>query len=101
MGKLIYADVHEFEFDDRVLAHLQIVIGLKLRRREGFYFTFQNDGQQSLWIDPSTPLYFKYMGGRMPAVNRAWLQILSDSASTSRGLVLTSEPDASVSVNDR
>jgi hypothetical protein len=101
MGKLIYADVHEYEFDDRVLAHLQIVMGLKLRRREGFYFTFQNDGMQTLWIDPSTPLYFKYLGGRMPAINRAWLQVLSDSAATSRGLVLTNEPDGSKLGPDR
>ena len=38
MGQLIYASTFEARFDDRVLAHLQIVIVAKLRRQESFAF---------------------------------------------------------------
>jgi hypothetical protein len=43
MGKLVYAGTTEIGFEDRVLAHLQIVIGLKLRRKEGFFFSWRDD----------------------------------------------------------
>ncbi|MEF2975639.1 hypothetical protein V3W46_00275 [Subtercola sp. YIM 133946] len=44
MGKLVYGDSGtEIEFDDRVLTHLQIVIGAKLRRRESFFFSWKDD----------------------------------------------------------
>ncbi len=44
MGTLIYGDSGLIvDFDDRVLAHLQIVIGAKLRRHEGFFFTWKDD----------------------------------------------------------
>ncbi len=34
MGTLTYGTGLCFDFDDRTLAHLQVVMGLKLRRRE-------------------------------------------------------------------
>ena len=34
MGKLTYDSTMTVDFDDRVLAHLQLVIGAKLRRAE-------------------------------------------------------------------
>jgi hypothetical protein len=36
------------------------------------------------------------MGGRMPSVNRYWLEILSDSANSSQGLQVTAEPQVTV-----
>ena len=36
MGKLTYDSTLTVDFDDRVLAHLQLVIGAKLRRAESF-----------------------------------------------------------------
>lgn len=39
MGKFIYNGSVRVEIEDRTLAHLQAVIGRKLRRGEGFHFT--------------------------------------------------------------
>ena len=99
MGKLLYGDsLVEIQFDDRALAHLQIVIGAKLRRRESFFLSWRDDpsvgdGRSSIWIDAAIPLYFKYFGGRLPEINREWLELLTQSAHSSHGLQLMDEPD--------
>jgi hypothetical protein len=92
MGTLTYADV-DIEFDDRVLAHLQIVIVNKLRRRESFAMSWRDaddvgDGRSAIWIDPSIPLYFKFDGSRVPSIDREWLTALAESADSSRGLIV-------------
>ncbi len=100
MGKLLYGDSQvEIQFDDRALAHLQIVIGAKLRRRESFFLTWKDDpsvgdGRSSIWIDAAIPLYFKYFGSRMPEINRDWLELLTQSSHSSQGLQLVEEPFA-------
>lgn len=99
MGKLLYGTPPtEVDFDDRMLTHLQIVIGMKLRRGESFFFSWKHDahsdeGRTSLWMDPSIPLAFTYSGGRTPTVNRAWLELLSVSANSGSGLLSLPEPD--------
>ncbi|PPH40978.1 ATP-dependent DNA ligase, partial [Rathayibacter sp. AY1C9] len=99
MGKLLYgASGVEIEFDDRTLTHVQIVIANKLRRRESFFFSWRDDpavgdGRSSIWLDPSVPLYFKYFGGRVPSINRTWIDLLTVSANSSGGLQLVQEPD--------
>ncbi|AAT89371.1 ATP-dependent DNA ligase [Leifsonia xyli subsp. xyli] len=95
MGKLIYAGTLEIGFEDRVLAHLQIVIGLKLRRKEGF-FSWRDeqsvgDGRSAIWVDPAIPLLFRYSGGRQPSINKAWLEALTVSSNSAQGLQLTEE----------
>jgi hypothetical protein len=99
VGALIYGTpAAEFEFDDRILAHLQVVFGAKLRRGESFMFSWQDsptvgNGRSAAWIDPAIPLYFRYSGGRVPVLNREWLEALSEAAGSSQGLVLFSETD--------
>ena len=97
MGKLTYDHSLTIEFDDRVLAHLQIVIGMKLRRNEAFYFSWKDDqrvgdGRTTIWLHPTIPLVFKYYGSRMAAVNREWIAALERSANTSQGLQVVEEP---------
>ncbi|WP_460517915.1 DUF7882 family protein [Humibacter antri] len=98
MGALLYggSDI-EVKFEDRVLAHLQVVIGAKLRRREGFFFTWRDDisvgdGRSSVWIDPAVPLYFRYSGSKAPSINRDWIELLTLSANSTQGLHLMNEP---------
>ena len=103
MGKLVYGDGFEINLDDRVLSHLQIVMGLKLRRKEGFFFSWSEtvangSGRVSVWIDPSVPLVFRYRGGRLPSVNREWLTVLTASSNSSAGLQLTPEIEAETAV---
>ena len=98
MGKLLYGDSQvEIQFDDRSLAHLQIVIGAKLRRHESFFLSWKDDpsigdGRSSIWLDAGIPLYFKYFGGKMPEINRDWLELLTQSSNSSLGLQLMEEP---------
>ena len=98
MGSLIYGSASiEIQFDDRVLAHLQVVMNAKLRRGESFFFAWFDtpavgDGRSAIWIDSSIPLYFKYSGSRQPALNRAWLEEMVIAAGSNQGLVLTEEP---------
>jgi hypothetical protein len=98
VGKLTYDSTLGVDFDDRVLAHLQLVIGAKLRRGESFYFSWRDDpsignGRSTLWMHPRIPLVFKYAGGRQPSINRAWVDALMSTANSPGGLVLVPEPE--------
>jgi hypothetical protein len=102
MGTLVYNGTAEFAFDDRVLAHLQIVIGLKLRRREGFMMTWTDrtngDGGvvSTVWIDPSLSLLFRYSASGIPPINKDWLMLLTESSNSSAGLRLDDEIHAEI-----
>ena len=97
VGKFTYDSTLVVDFDDRVLAHLQIVIGAKLRRNESFYFSWRDDsgvgdGRSTVWLHPSIPIVYKYHGGRAPAINRSWIEDLMSTANSSAGLRIVSEP---------
>ncbi|MCU1404428.1 MAG: ATP-dependent ligase [Glaciihabitans sp.] len=100
MGTLSYSAAVTVDFDDRVLAHLQVVIGAKLRRNESFYFSWKDDGRDdggrtTIWLHPTMPLVYRYSQAQMPLLNREWLEVLSVSANTASGLQLVAEPTAS------
>lgn len=96
MGTLHYGSPPaSFEIDDRSLAHLELVIMAKLRRRENLSFSLidqKTSLRQALWISPVTTLRFQY-DGPMPEINRLWLQDLVDTANSSTGLRLVPEPE--------
>ena len=97
MGKLTYESSIHVEFDDRVLAHLQIVIGSKLRRGEAFHFSWRDDvsvgdGRTTIWVHPRSSLVYKYYGSRRPTINRAWIDALAHTANSPSGLYLVPEP---------
>ena len=95
MGMLHYGD-DRLQFDDRLLAHLQIVIVQKLRRGDSFLVSWINSrsiggGRTAIWLDASIRLRFDFAGSRTPAVNRDWLHTLQESANSATGLVITGE----------
>lgn len=99
MGSLQYDGVI-VQFDDRLLAHLQIVIVQKLRHGESFVMSWKDsaevgDGRSAIWMHPGQSLYFKFAGGRLSTINPQWLDSLSASANSSRGLVVITEQEAS------
>lgn len=95
MGTLVYDDDRRAEIDDRTLAHLQVIIVNKLRRRESFPFTWSDERRTvTIWISPNTPLEFVYHGNRRPRLNRAWLEQLALMANSVGGLVVAPEPPA-------
>jgi hypothetical protein len=99
MGILSYGSgvQHPIEFDDRTLAHLQVVIGSKLRQRQSFFFSWLESvdgggGRGSIWIDAAIPLGFAYASAQRYKTNREWLEVLMISANSVNGLQLTPEP---------
>ena len=96
MGTLYYDGESRFEIDDRLLAHLQVVIGMKLRRGEGFFLSWvipatEGGGRNVVWIDNGVPIRIRYEGSKPPAINREWAETLALSANTNNGLVVTAE----------
>lgn len=103
MGSLTYNAVLTINFDDRVLAHLQIVMNAKLRRKESFFFTWIDDpkignGRSVISIDARTPLMFKY-AGRTPTINRRWIEELTHRANSCIARVVAVEDFRKIRVN--
>jgi len=95
MGRLIYNSTG-YPIEDRVLAHLQVVVTMKLRRGESFMVSWRTpqsagSGRQSVWMANGVPMAFEFDGSRIPAVNRDWVEKMSASAGTNFGLQLTDE----------
>jgi len=94
MGRFRYGPQGDgFELDDRTLAHLEIVTLAKLRRHEPFALSLPTagEGRVTVWINGSSQLQFEF-DGDPGATNRAWLDVLIDSANAPAGLRLTPEP---------
>jgi hypothetical protein len=97
MGKFMYEGLVKVDFEDRLLFHLQTVIGAKLRRGESFSFTWKDDttigdGRTTVWMHPRCSLVYKYYGSRRPNLNRAWVEALAYTASSPAGLHIVPEP---------
>jgi len=97
MGRLKYDGEVRVDFDDRTLAHLQVVIGTKLRRGEPFFFSWKDDssignGRTTVWLHPRASLVFKFYGSRRPRLNPAWIEALTHTANSPSGLYLVPEP---------
>lgn len=96
MGYLVYDNRTQISFDDRILAHLEVVIISKLRSRDSFPLTWREspeavDGRSTIWLDSSIPLRFRFEGSRHPSIDRAWVERLAILASSSTGLVVSDE----------
>jgi hypothetical protein len=97
MGMLRYDVVSSVEFDDRALAHLEIVITSKLRRGESFNLSWVKDiavgsGRVTIWLHPAIPLVYEFVGNRPPTINKKWLELLMQTAGSAGGLRLVPEP---------
>jgi len=93
VAQFIYDDARGAQFDDRLLAHVQVVMLNKLRRRESFAFSWEEPrGFVSIWVHPGVAMQFIYSGNRPPSLNRAWLELLAESANSTGGLHPLPEP---------
>lgn len=96
MGYMVYDSSTLITFEDRVLAHLEVVIVSKLRRKESFALSWREsadngDGRTTIWIDPSIPLRFRFSGSRPPTLDREWVERLAAAAASSSGLIALGE----------
>jgi hypothetical protein len=98
VGSLLYGESGiQVDFDDRSLAHVQIVVGIKLGRGESFFFSWKDgldagSGRSSIWLDTSIPLYFRYAGSRPVNINSEWIRALILSADSATGMDYVPEP---------
>lgn len=105
MGKFTYDREVRVDFEDRSLAHLQIVIGNKLRRGESFFFSWRVDaslgqGRSAVWLHPYAALTFTFTGSREPAINRDWIEALAATANSQRGLYVVREPTVQAATDE-
>jgi hypothetical protein len=96
MGYLAYDGSTRVSFDDRVLAHLEVVIVRKLRRHESFAMTWRESsstgsGRSTIWLDNALPLRFRYHSPEQPTFDRDWLHRLAESANSNSGLLVVDE----------
>lgn len=99
MAVLIYGD-EEFEFDDRLLAHVKIVVTQKLRRGENFLLSWTHrdgTGRSSLWINASSDLHFRFRETTPPVLDERWLGALMEASFASRGLDVDAAPEPTAS----
>lgn len=92
MGSITYDNV-VVDFDDRTLAHLQVVIVQRFVAGRHVLLSWLDalaigDGRSSMWLTPTAPLHFKFAGSRSPAIDRAWLDLLAQRAESGAGLVV-------------
>ena len=98
MGTMYYGDArYPVHFDDRTLAHLQLVILTKIRRRESFALSWEKtvaagSGHGTVWIHPALTLHFEFLGNKQPQINRAWLKELAETSNRSTGMAVMPEP---------
>lgn len=104
MGVLVY-DGEGFEFEDRVLAHIQAVITVKLRRREPFLLSWTTEhstpAKHSVWIDNAIPLRYSFSRNSAERLNDAWLELMMEMASRSAGVIVPPEPVEVTSLSKR
>ena len=95
MGTLTY-DEFAVDFDDRVLAHLQVVIVKRFREHRSVLLSWLDsqqtgNGRSSMWMTPHSPAHFRFAGSRSPALDRDWVELLTRNADSGAGLVVVDE----------
>jgi hypothetical protein len=93
VGTLKYDGV-TVEFDDRLLAHLELVAVQKMRRQESFLMAWRDPdelggGRTSIWVHPAVRMTFHFTTNDDPRIERAWLETLMMSANSPTGLFVS------------
>lgn len=97
MGTIYYGGSDTpIHIEDRVLAHLKVVIATKLRRDETFTLSWthpddQPRGRSTIWLHPSIPLRFVFDDPEPTELSREWIEDLANSANSSGGITLVAE----------
>ncbi|RWZ50060.1 ATP-dependent DNA ligase [Labedella phragmitis] len=99
MGMLKYG-TREIAVEDRILAHISVIVTQKLRRRESFLLTLPASDRrmatEAMWMSCNSDIAFAYSGNRVPSLNHAWLEQMMTESFSAHGLDLTlhGEPSA-------
>jgi hypothetical protein len=93
MGTLKYDGVTT-EFDDRALAHIEIVVIRKLRKQESFFLSWHESddgGRTGIWVHPFAMLTFHSARTDLPEIDKAWIDRLTASANSPAGMFVTDQ----------
>jgi len=100
MAKLYYGTTTEpITVDDRMLAHVKVVVATKLRRSESFTLSWTHGadepvGRSTIWLQPAIPLRFVFDSEQPEALDQNLLKRMANDANSSRGLSLDIELEA-------
>ena len=105
MGSITCAET-VVDFDDRTLAHLQIVIVRRFIAGRSVLLSWldalaDGDGRTSIWLTPAAPLHFRFAGSRPRAIDRAWLDLLGRRADSGAGLVVCAQDGSLLRAEDQ
>jgi hypothetical protein len=79
------------EADDRLLAHLQVVVITKLRRRESFAVSWRQadgSGRRTIWVNETLELVFEFSAPKLLELDRELLEQMTAQANSADGLDL-------------
>ncbi|GAA2176949.1 hypothetical protein GCM10009847_00910 [Leucobacter tardus] len=104
MGVLIF-NRQEYDFSDRLLAHLREAITGKLLRRESFSMSWvANMGfarhLTTLWVTPNAAMEFYFSHDREEEINPNWVDALEWSAYRDSGMEIMTEASAAKFVRE-
>ena len=91
MGTLYYGSTRlALRVDDRILAHLRVVVTAKLRRGESFAISWTDpdrpdQARESVWVHPGADLMY-VLDGPAAVVDHALLGSMSAAAYVARGI---------------
>lgn len=94
MGKLTYGAIQrQIVMDDRLLAHLEVVVIARLRRNNALTLRWvekpeAGDGRRSIWLHPNSDLYFEYDDADHGELDRELLDRLVRAADSNAGINL-------------
>jgi hypothetical protein len=97
MGKLFYSNATEpIDIDDRLLAHVKVVVATKLRRGESFTLSWKHlpgeaGGRSTIWLQPAIPLRFVFSSAENETLDPAFLRDMANAANSSGGLTIDLE----------
>jgi hypothetical protein len=102
MGTLVHGYcTTAIQVEERKLAHIKIVVSLKLDRGQSFFLSWsslpaEGSGRISLWISASTPLQFRFTSLQRPEINRQWIEYIMTNSYGPRGAIIVQEDDANI-----
>jgi hypothetical protein len=94
MGTLFYGSARTpITVDDRLLAHLKVIVTSKLRRNESFLLSWDEppengSGRGSVFIHPTCDLIYRFDGSRPAELDQDLLEAMATQSMSNRGLVI-------------
>jgi hypothetical protein len=94
MGTLFYGSARTpITVDDRLLAHLKVIVTSKLRRNESFLLSWDEppengSGRGSVFIHPTCDLIYRFDGSRPAELDQDLLETMATQSMSNRGLVI-------------